>query len=74
MEKNLPTLTEKQIAIGHSVVETLRNKEIKDMTMTELRAFIAKISYIQQFKPKNLIVSKNKAIKQLKKLYKENNK
>ena len=60
-------------AIGHSVVETLRNKEIKDMTMTELRAFIAKISYIQQFKPKNLIVSKNKAIKQLKKIYKENN-
>lgn len=61
-------------AIGHSVVETLRNKEVKDMTITELQAFIAKISYIQQFKPKNLIVSKNKAIKQLKKLYKGNNK
>ena len=59
--------------IGHSVVKALAEKNLTEMTLKELRGIIAKISYIQQFQPTKMAVTKNKVIKQLKHLQKNNN-
>jgi hypothetical protein len=56
--------------IGHSVVKALEEKKLTDMSITELQGIIAKISYIQQFQPSKMSVTKNRAIKQLKRLQK----
>ncbi len=59
-------------SVGHSVIKALRTKELSEMSAEELKSIIAKISYIQQFQPKNMVVTKIRAIKQLKNI--QNNK
>ncbi len=59
--------------IGHSVIKALKEKELTAMSITKLQEIIAKISYIQQFKPLTMVKTKNNAIKQLKKLQKNKN-
>lgn len=56
--------------VGHSVVKALKEKDLCQMTITELRGIIAKISYIQQFQPGKMAVTKKKAIRLLKRLQK----
>lgn len=56
--------------IGHSAICALCDKDLKQMSLTELRKIIVKISYIQQFNPLKMIKVKKQAIKQLKKLQK----
>ncbi len=56
--------------IGHSVIKALKEKDLSEMSITELQSIIAKIAYIQQFEPNKMAVTKTKAIKQLKKLQK----
>lgn len=58
--------------VGHSVVKALQEKELTQMSITELQGIIAKISYIQQFQPTKMAVTKGKAIRQLKRLQKIN--
>lgn len=60
--------------MGYSVVKTLQDKDIKQMSIKELQKFIAKISYMQQIDPKCFKISRFKAIKQLKRLIKAQNK
>ena len=61
-------------SIGHSVIEVLKKRQLTEMSITELQEIIAKISYIQQFQPNKMAVTKGKAIRQLKRLQKiENN-
>ena len=57
--------------IGYSIIEILRKKEISTMTEKELQGIIAKIGYINQFGCKKMLVTKSKAIKQLKRLNKK---
>ena len=52
--------------IGYAIIKKLRTKEINQMSLTELRSILAKISYIQQFAPKKMQSTKNKVIKQIK--------
>ena len=54
--------------IGHSVISSLKTKDLTEMTETELKNIIAKISYIQQFTKDVLNITKIRAIKQLKKI------
>ena len=58
--------------IGYSIVQKLRQKNIEDMELKELREIIAKIGYLQQFNNKTMQTTKIKAIKQLRKLEKTN--
>lgn len=58
--------------IGHSVVKALEEKDLTEMSITELQGIIAKTSYIQQFQPSKMTVIKSRAIKQLKRLQKIN--
>ena len=58
--------------VGHSIVKELKEKGLNRMTEKELQKLIAKISYLQQFKPLTMAITKNKAIKQLKKLQNKN--
>ncbi len=60
--------------IGHSVIKTLQEKDLSMMTVGELQSLIAKIGYIRQLHPKKLAVTKDKAITQLKKLQKQQQK
>ncbi len=61
--------------IGHSIIKSLKTQEISKMTSEkELKGLIAKISYLQQFYPKRLCVTKKRACKQLKLLQKQNKK
>lgn len=57
--------------IGHSVIKALQEKDLTQMSITELQGIIAKISYIQQFEPLKMAVTKGKAIRQLKRLQKK---
>ena len=57
-------------SVGHSVITTIRGKNLAQMSITELQSIVSKISYIQQFTPEKMVVIKNKAIRQIKKLQK----
>ena len=59
-------------SVGHSVITTINGKNLAQMSITELQSIVSKISYIQQFTPGKMVVIKNKAIRQIKKLQKEN--
>jgi hypothetical protein len=61
-----------QFKIGHSAIKDLQQKNITEMNLKELRGLVAKISYLQQFKPNTMKITKQKAIKQLKKLQEQN--
>lgn len=59
--------------MNYSVIKELSKKEIKEMSIKQLRKFIAKIAYIRQLHPKRFKTTQVKAIKQLKKLQKIQN-
>lgn len=59
--------------ISYSVIKDLHEKTLDEMSLKELQKIIAKISYLQQFEPKKMQVTKVKLIKQLKRLLKEDN-
>lgn len=56
---------------GHDVIKRLREKDISEMTKTELEKLIGKINYIQYINKKAFRVVKNKACKRLGKLTKK---
>lgn len=57
--------------IGYSVVKAIREKDIAVMSKKELEGIIAKIGYINQFGCKTMLVTKTRAIRQLKRLNKK---
>ena len=54
--------------MNYSVIETLCEKDISQMTLKELQKLIGKIAYIRKLHPKKFKATQTKAIKQLKKL------
>lgn len=59
--------------MNYSVIKELSKKAINEMSIKQLRKFIAKIAYIRQLHPKRFKTTQVKAIKQLKKLQKLQN-
>lgn len=52
--------------IGYSVIQALKEKDLKEMSINELQEIIGKISYLQQFQKSKMIATKNNAINQIK--------
>ncbi len=55
---------------NYEVIEILKSKEIKKMSLKELQQLLGKINYVQRFHPERYVVTKRETIKQINKLLK----
>lgn len=63
-------ITEMPYKQGYEIIKMLKEEDISQMSLEKVRKLIARIGYIQQLHPNRFKATKQKAIKQLKKLTK----